>query len=586
MIGQSESRQTRGAILGGLLAALATLGGPAMAQAPASGGPADVIFVNGRITTLDRRDSVTSAVAVRNEKFLAVGSNAQILRLAGPKTLRIDLEGKTVVPGLIDGHAHPMETIYLKEDWVDARYPATASVKQALENIAARVKTTPKGEWIFVACVSASQNKFAEKRVPNKAELDSVAPDNPVVLANGTHMAVANSMALQRLGVTKGTTKLPNGGTVLLDDNKEPTGVLTDAQADVPANPTAAEMERYFVSGIQQFWNRYGFTSVMAITPSAALPVLKKVAQGPAKPTLRYTLSIWTSANAQNMPANLNDFKMPAGADRAYYRFAGLKDWVDGENDCRTGYMYEDYLGHFDTDPPGDRGTLVTPPKSVDRFVSIARDASKIAMLHCSGDAATDIALDAYEKSAKSKAGASWPIKRIEHFGMFQLSQRQLDRAKALKPRGLAVSVQPAWLLGLARANVENMGKPLALTGFRFRTMIAAGLEPAAGTDMTGIYLENIDPMRAIWSSVTRASDAGVFEPSEAVSVKDALRMWTIWAARAMGEGSLKGSIEPGKYADMTVLSDDIFSIVPDKLQNVRAVKTIVGGRVVYEIAK
>jgi predicted amidohydrolase YtcJ len=589
MIGQSESGQARGAILGGLLAALAALGEPAMAQAPASGGQADVIFVNGRIATLDRRDSVASAVAVRNEKFLAVGSNAQILRLAGPKTLRIDLEGKTVVPGLIDGHAHPMETIYLKEDWVDARFPGTASVKQALENIAARVKTTPKGEWIFVACVSASQNKFAEKRVPTKAELDAVAPDNPVVLANGTHMAVANSMALQRLGVKKGTTKLPNGGTVLLDDAQEPTGVLTDAQADVPANPTASEMERYYVSGIQQFWNRYGFTSVMAITPSAALPVLKKVAQGPAKPTLRYTLSIWTSANAQNMPVNVADFEMPPGTNPAYHRFAALKDWVDGENDCRTGYMYENYLGHFDTDPPGDRGTLVTPQTGVDRFVGIAGKSRKIAMLHCSGDAATDIALDTYEKSARtgaSKAGISLPIKRIEHFGMFQLSERQLARAKALKPRGLAVSVQPAWLLGLARANVENMGQKLALTGFRFRTMIAAGLEPAAGTDMTGIYLENIDPMKAIWASVTRASDAGPFAPSEAVSVKDALRMWTIWAARAMGEGNLKGSIEPGKYADMTVLSDDIFSIVPDKLQNVRTVKTIVGGRVVYEITK
>ena len=127
------------------------------------------------------------------------------------------------------------------------------------------------------------------------------------------------------------------------------------------------------------------------------------------------------------------------------------------------------------------------------------------------------------------------------------------------------------------------MGRKLALTGFRFRTMIEAGLEPAAGTDMTGIYLENIDPMRAIYASVTRSSDAGVFAPDEAVTVLDALRMWTVWAARAMGEGALKGSIEPGKLADLTVLSDDIFTLASERLKEVRVLKTIVGGRVVYE---
>lgn len=569
--------KSRRAVVGGLLTTFAV---PGRAQT-APGEPADVVFLNGRIATLDARDSVAGAVAVKDERFLAVGSNDEILSLVGPRTRRIDLEGRTVVPGLIDGHAHPMETMYLKEDWVDARFPKTASVKQALENIAARVKVTPKGEWIFVACVSASENKFAEKRIPTRVELDKAAPDNPVVLANGTHMAVANSMALERLGIAKGTTRLANGGSVLLDGDDEPTGVLTDAQSDIPADPSAAAMERYYTSDIQAFWNRYGFTSVLAITPAAALPVLKKVARGATRPTLRYTLSVWTSANAQSMPADPADFEMPAGTDAAYYRFAALKDWVDGENDCRTGYMYENYLGHFDTDPPGDRGTLVTSPSAVDRFVAIAGRAGKIAMLHCSGDAATDIALDACERA--DKAGSPGPIRRIEHFGMFQLSDGQLERAGALKRQGLAVSVQPAWLLGLARANVENMGRKLALTGFRFHTMIAAGLEPAAGTDMTGIYLENIDPMRAIYASVTRRSDAGLFAPGEAVSVGDALRMWTIWAARAMGEGNLKGSIEPGKYADMTVLSDDIFSIAPANLRNVRALATIVGGRVVYE---
>ena len=576
MLPFSTTRRSRRSFLGLLLASAAS---PVAAQAE----PADVVFLNGRFVTLDASRPLAAAVAVRAGRFLAVGSNEEILRHVGPRTERIDLAGRAVVPGLIDAHTHPMETIYLKEEWVDARFPGTRSVAQALEHIAARAGRTPAGAWLFVACVSASENKFAEKRLPNRAELDRVAPTQAVVLANGTHMAVANSVALAKLGVTRGMTRLPNGGGIIVDANGEPTGVLTDAQGDIPAFPSAAEMERYYASDIQALWNRFGFTSVLAITPSVALPVLKRVAAGPGRPSLRYTVSAWSSANSENMPEDLSAFEMPASADPSYYRFAGIKDWVDGENDCRTGYMYENYLGHFDTDPPGDRGTLVTPPPAVDRFLGIAARASKFAMLHCSGDAATDIALDAIERFARDPSAT--PRYRIEHFGMFQLADRQLARAKALHPKGLAISVQPSWLLGLARANVENMGQKLALTGFQFRSMIDAGLEPAAGTDMTGIYLENIDPMRAIYACVTRASDAGTFAPDEAISVQDALKMWTLWAAKAMGEEAVKGSIEPGKFADMAVLSDDPLAVPAARLKDIQVVKTILGGRVVYDRA-
>ena len=146
-------------------------------------------------------------MAVQDGKVLKVGSVDEIKKLAGPSTRLVDLGGKTVVPGLIDAHCHPMETIYLKEAWVDCRYPQTPSVKQVLANIAAWVKKTPKGAWIYVACVSASENKFAEKRLPTKAELDAVAPDNPVLLANGAHLVVINSQAIKRVGIKKGETR-------------------------------------------------------------------------------------------------------------------------------------------------------------------------------------------------------------------------------------------------------------------------------------------------------------------------------------------------------------------------------------------
>jgi len=560
------------AILGLMVAGLVSI---------ATAAEPEAIYFNGKIVTLDAAGSTVGAVAVQDGKVLKVGSADEIKKLAGSSTRLIDLGGKTVVPGLIDAHCHPMEAMMMKQTWVDCRYPQTPSVKQALINIADWAKKTPKGNWIFAACVSASENKFAEKRLPTKAELDAVAPDNPMMLSNGTHMGVANSVALQRLGIKKGMSKLPHGGSVILDKNGEPTGVLADAQADVPTTPTVAELERYYVKDIQEFWNQHGFTSLLAITPAAALPVLQEVARSKTKPTIRYTTSIWTSANGKNMPADLSRFQMPQGADPAWYRFGGIKDWIDGENDCRTGYMYQPYVGHFDTDPPGGKGTLVTDQAGANRFAAIAHKAGVICMLHCSGDHATDIGLNAYDKVMK--LGGPKTIMRIEHFGMFQLTDKQLQRAKAMKKQGLYISVQPTWLLDLVKADFENMGEPRTRTGFQFRSMIDAGLEPAAGSDVTGIYLDNVNPFLAIYAAVTRQSDAGLFEPGQAISVTEALKMWTTWAAKSMGQADVKGSLEPGKYADMTVLSDDIFTMPKEGLKDVKVLKTIVGGNIVYE---
>jgi predicted amidohydrolase YtcJ len=172
---------------------------------------------------------------------------------------------------------------------------------------------------------------------------------------------------------------------------------------------------------------------------------------------------------------------------------------------------------------------------------------------------------------------------RIEHFGVFQANDKQLGRARAMADKGFKISVQPTWLLDLVKADYENMGPGRTRTGFKFRSMIDAGLEPAAGTDVTGIYLDNVNPFLAIYAAVTRNSDKGIFMPEEAVTVSEALKMWTVWAAKSMGEFAVKGSIEPGKFADMTVLADDPLTIPKEKLKDVKVLKTIVGGEVVYE---
>lgn len=542
---------------------------------------ADVIFVNAKFTTLDDAAPQADAVAVEDGRFIAVGSRAGVEKFAGTDTAVVDLQGRRVLPGLIDAHCHPIETLWMKDDWVDARFPGTDSVATTLTKLADRAKNTSKGDWIFVACVSASENKFVEKRLPTKSELDEAAPDNPVILGNGTHMAIVNSTALTALKIVKGQTSLPKGGTVLLDHQGEPTGVITDGFADIPSSPQPSEVAGYIANGIPAFWNEHGYTSVLAITPHQVVPALQAVSTTLAQPTLRYSVSVWASPDGKGFPADLTDFEMPAGADPDFFKFVGIKAWVDGENDCRTGYMYQPYVGHFDIDPPGGRGTLVTPQADANRFADLAHTSGRIAMLHCSGDAAVDIGLGAYEHSVRVGPKPD-TIRRIEHFGMFQLTDSQLQRAKELAGQGLRISVQPIWLTELVKADKENMGVERTKTGFKFKTLIDAGLEPAASTDMTGIYLGNVEPFIAMEAMVTRGSDDGIFEPQEAISVADAVRMWTLWPARAIGEGDHRGSIEVGKLADMTVLTDDVFAIDPNQIHTVKAAETIVGGRVVF----
>ncbi len=541
----------------------------------------DAVFVNGKITTLGGAAPEVQAVAVSEGRIVAVGTDSEIKKLASPTTAVVDLEHRRVVPGLIDAHCHPVETLWMKDDFVDARFPDTKSVAETLDKIRDRVTKTAKDEWIMVACVSASENKFAEKRLPTKAELDAASPDNPLILGNGTHMAIANTAALKAMDVKKGQHNLPKGGTVLLDDSGEPTGVITDGFADIPVAPAASEVEGYYAKGIPEFWNEHGYTSVLAITPHQVVPALQDVSTKVKQPDIRYSVSVWAQPNGMGFPDDLTTFEMPSAADPDYYRFVGVKAWVDGENDCRTGYMYEPYLGHFDIDPPGGKGTLVTPQKQASAFADFAAGNGRIAMLHCSGDAAVDIGLTAYEHAAKS-ASASETLKRIEHFGMFQLTDTQLERAKELVGKGFRISVQPIWLNELVKADYENMGPERTKTGFKFKTLIDAGLNPAASTDMTGIYLGNVNAFVAMEAMVTRVSDDGLFEPQEAISVEDAVRMWTLWPAEAIGEGDNRGSLEVGKLADMTVLTDDIFAIPENTLHSVQAAMTIVGGRVVF----
>lgn len=556
------------------LAVLALLGLPPVSATAAATDPADTIFVNGRVLTLDEANTVSQAVAVRDGRILATGGNRQIRRLAGPQTEVVDLRGRTVLPGFVDGHAHTALAARMIERYLDGRFATTPSVAALLQKIAARAPAVPAGEWLIVAGSSSSQTRFAEKRLPTRAELDAAAPAVPVMFLNGSHEAVVNSPGVRSLGLERGVHEL-KGAAIEFDADGEPTGVVREGIMIFPDLRIPAEdLRRYYTQVIPRMWNARGYTSVYTLAPLDQWPVLLELAQsGPA--SLRYTIGLHADPGGRFLPPAFDGLQFPSSVDPAWYRLAGMKVWVDSDVPMRGGAVTEAYAGG-----DGGHGIVNLNQAELDALALRARGAGLAFLAHATGDRATAMALDAFEKVQQAEGGTPAPgTRRIEHFGEFMLGPDDLARARRL---GVSVNVQPGWIYTLANSTIENLGPERARGAFQFRAMIDAGLEPGFGTDLTGIVLETLDPFLHVWAAVTRNSDVGVFVPEQAVSVEEALRMLTIWAARAQGEGSTKGSIEPGKLADMVVVSADPTRVRQAALRDIEVLQTVVGGRVVH----
>lgn len=559
-----------------LLLAIALLAPCAPAWAAAK-APPDVVFLDGKIVTLDGKGTIASAVAVKDGRFVAVGSTKAIRALAGKTTEIVDLRGKTVVPGLIDAHCHPAPTMLFTRS-VDGRAPGVPSVARLLENVAARAKVAPRGEWIVAVGASASQTKFVEKRLPTRAELDAAAPDNPVWFWNGTHAEVVNSRGLAALGVSKGHLTLPKGGRVEVDAGGEPTGQIFEGEGNVPFAPDASVLEGWFAKDIPALWNAHGFTTVNGMLALEEAAALRAVAASGTLPSIRYSHFVFAEPNGAGMPADLGVLAIPKGAPRDRFKTTGIKLWIDGEVDAGSGYCSAPYADPTGV-PDGGRGLLVTTQAQATDFARRARAAGLAVALHASCDASSEIAVRALR--AVDREGGRRTPQRLEHHGQFVGPTPEVSRA--VKDLGLYVVTQPAWLLFLGSATRHLLGEERAATGFRYGSMVKAGLRPAGSSDTTGAYLEAVNPFVHMKAAVTRMSDMGVLQPEEAISVTDALRMWTLWAARSIQEEGSRGSIEKGKLADMTVLSADLLTVNPMSIDQVRPLRTIVGGKVVYE---
>ncbi|MEH2549126.1 putative amidohydrolase YtcJ [Bradyrhizobium sp. AZCC 2262] len=538
----------------------------------------DTVYLNAKVITADKDFSIAEAVAIRGDRFLAVGKSSDIERLVGPDTTIVDLKGSTVLPGLIDTHAHVERAGLLK---FVVSLNDVATVAQALERIADQAKRAPKGSWIRGGMWHPVA-QLAEKRVLTRQELDRAAPDHPVYLPIG-HFGLANSLALKLAGITKDSHD-PDGGIIHRDPaTGELNGTLEEGAGDIVANilPEWTPEERVVqVRAAMDYFNSFGITSAISAAVDPATIRAHQQVRRRGDASLRIS-AMYAPTGGLN-PTMTNDewekffSRIGAASDFGdeWLSFSGVKLQIDGGMTLRTAAMRDGY--------PDDRnyhGTIVIEP---DRFNALVATANRYGWrvgVHAVGDAAIDRVLDAY---ALADAEKSIKDRRFIVIHGSLIRRDQMERALRL---GVRVDAQSSFLWDKAAVVKRYLGQENVDSAFPMRTLIdVMGLDSVAeGTDYP---INVLNPFVNIYVMVTRRDKNGdIYGASEAVTREEAIRLYTSAASRYSFSESLTGSIEPGKLADMVVLSDDILTVGDEALKSITAKRTVVGGKTVFQSA-
>ena len=531
-----------------------------------------LVLVNGKILTMDGQSRTAEAVAIRDGKFLAIGDSPTIRSMAGSGTRTIDLAGKTVVPGLIDTHAH-FKAAGLADYVVNMSRAKT--IAEALEAIKQFADKKQPGDWI-IGSAWHPPSQLAEKRYLTRQEIDSAAPNNPVYLRTVGHFSMANTLALAKAGVDKNTPD-PGGGSFERDASGEPTGVLVETAIDqiekaVPDWTAEDEFRQFKIA--EGVLNSYGITSaVEGATPARDIATLQRLAMS-GEATLRVGVMFRPEPPAENSAweAIMRGNGTSSGFGDDWLKLAGIKIFYDGGMTLRTALMRDAYPDSKDD----YHGIAQQSPERLKELVSICNRNDWRVGVHVVGDRGIDQVLDAFEAADKEK-----PIKdrRFILIHASLILPEQMDRAKRL---GVRVDFQNIFMWDKAATVERFLGKAIADRAVPTKTLIEKlGIDSlGAGTDFP---VNPINPFINIYVMVTRKDpNSHVYGANEAISREQALRLYTSAASHYMFEEGKKGSIEPGKLADLAVLSADLMTIPEDQIKDIKTDLTIVGGKIVF----
>lgn len=548
-------------------------------------GRADLVVVNGRVVTVDAAFSRAEALAVRDGRFVAVGTTAAVRAHVGPATRVIDARGRTIIPGLIDTHVHALDVAAAEAAQPFRNLRSIAEIQAWIRAEAARL---PPDTWIWTPRVFPT--RLAERRFPTRQELDAAAPRHAVVVDQAYAYSV-NSAALRLAGITRETPD-PPGGAIVKDAGGEPTGLMRNVGAllaryrrggdGVPLDGLARVHEQYLATGITSIIERgatlAGFERYRALHKAGNLRV-------PSTVTVRIP-SPGSTAEIERFVRGL-PFRFGEGDD--WLKAGPLKIVADGGLLIGTSFMREPYgLGAralYAVDDPQYRGFQTLTPAQVAAAFDVGQRLGWQIVAHVTGDAGVDTVLDGIEAAQKATPGAD---RRHTLLHAYFVHPETAARAARL---GVLIDTQPAWYYKDADALAAALGRERLAHFIGLRTWRQAGVVTAINTDhMFGLdrdaALNPFNPFLTIYAATTRQTESGaVVSGGEAVSREEALRMLTSMAARFSFDEPQRGSIEPGRLADFVVLEDDILTCPPERLRTVRADLTIVGGRVAFDRA-
>jgi len=545
-----------------------------LSQATAKIQPADLVFENGNIYTVNDARPKAEAVAIKGDRIVFVGSNGEAQKYVGRNTRVIDLGGRTMVPGMTDAHHH-LSGVGFRE--MTLNLEGINNLEDFLVKVKERVVQKKPGEWVTGR--GWIETFWTPPVFPTRWDLDKVAPDNPVFLdrADG-HGAVANSAALKIAGVDK-TTPSPFGGEISRDKpSGEPNGMLLDAAQDlvqrhIPGT-TAAEAERAIILGV----NRdvaLGWTQVQDPGGSYAEVALMEKLYEEGKIKLR----IYKALSAPGTEADRLLSEGPiVGKYGNHLTVRALKLYADGSLGSRSAALLQPY-----SDKPDTSGFLTIKEEELQPVLQEALRKGIQIETHAIGDRGNRFILDQYEKAMNAVPKAEWKIKeprwRVEHSQI--VNPADIPRFAKL---GIIPSMQASHAIGDLHFAPSRLGIARLAGAYAWQSFIKSGSIVPGGSDAP---VERGEPMIEFYAAVARKDLKGFsgegWHPEEAVSREQALRMFTVWPAYAAFEEKLRGSIEPGKLADFTVLSADIMKIPEMEILKTHCVITVIGGEIVYE---
>ena len=571
---------------------LLVFGSALLIQCTLSAADADLILYNGKVVTVDSRFSIQQAVALRDGRIVEAGKDRAVLKLKGARTELVDLHGRVVIPGLMDSHTHPTGASMTE---FDHPIPDMESIQNVLDYVSVRARAAKPGAWILVEQVFIT--RLREQRYPTRAELDAAAPDHPVMFSTGPDASL-NSLALKLSGIDR-NFKVTDGGTGFAEKDPatgEPTGILRNCSRFVRA--TSAEREatpeerRQRLIELIRDYNSVGLTTICDRDASSSAIALFKELRQRNELTVRVAVS-------QDIPSlgpieKIQEQIRAVAADPLFkekdewLRIIGIKTFLDGGMLTGSAYMRQPWgvSAIYAITDPNYRGVLFIPKERLRPMVRAAVESGLQFTAHSVGDGAVHTLLDVYDELSKElPVRATRPC--ITHAN-FQ-SREAVQMAARL---GVIMDIQPAWLYLDTRTLTKQFGTDRLRYFQPLRSLFKAGVIVGGGSDhMQKIgSLRSINPYNpflAMQTAITRRARwyDGRLHPEEALTREQALRMYTINNARLLFCETTRGSLEPGKLADLVVLDTDLLKCPEEKIALTHVLRTYVGGKLTYHAA-